>query len=402
LLWFGASVSLLGDGVYLVAVAWQVDELSNVPTALSVVGVAWTVPMAVFLLAGGVVSDRFDRRWVMIGADALRALAVTTIGLLSVTGAVELWHIVTLAALFGTGEAFFGPAFSAIVPQIVPRHLLVEANSLDQFIRPFAFQLVGPALGGWVVAAFGPGPAFLLDGASFAVSILAVVLIAPRAVERSVEGGFSAAGELREGFRFVRAHAWLWGTLLAAAIFLLAYWGPVEVLLPFLVRNDLGGGADAFGLVLGFGGLGSILAALVIGQRGLPRRHVTFMYVAWTIGALGLAGFGLGTALWQLMAIAAVGSALFTAGLVVWGTLMQALVPIELLGRVSSLDWLVSTSLVPVSFALTGPIAAWIGVEATLIAAGLLSSVVTLVCLFLPGVRDPERRGALVQALQSK
>ena len=392
-------MSLLGDGVYLVAVAWQVYELSNVPTALSVVGVAWTVPMAVFLLAGGVVSDRFDRRWVMIAADALRALAVTAIGVLSVTGAVELWHIVALAALFGTGEAFFGPAFSAIVPQIVPRHLLVEANSLDQFVRPFAFQLVGPALGGWLVAAFGPGPAFLLDGVSFVVSILAVALIAPRALERASEGASSAAAELREGFRFVRAHAWLWGTLLSAAIFLLAYWGPVEVLLPFLVRNDLGGGADAFGLVLGFGGIGSILAALLIGQRGLPRRHVTFMYVAWAAGALGLVGFGVGTALWQLMAIAAVGSALFTAGLVVWGTLMQALVPIELLGRVSSLDWLVSTSLLPVSFALTGPTAAWIGVNTTLIVAGVLSSVVTLVCLFLPGVREPERGGALVQAL---
>ena len=99
--------------------------------------------------------------------------------------------------------------------------------------------------------------------------------------------------DLREGFAFVRAHTWLWATLLAAAVFLLAYWGPVEVLVPYRVRNELGGDANDFGLVLACGGIGAILAAFLLGQRGLPRRHITFMYSAWGFGSLALVGFGL-------------------------------------------------------------------------------------------------------------
>jgi hypothetical protein len=384
---------LIGDGVYVVALAWQVYDLSNSPTALSVVGVAWTLPLAAFVLVGGIVTDRVERRRVMIAADLVRVLAAGTIGILTMAGAVELWHLIVLAAVFGSGEAFFGPAFSSIVPQIVPRHLLLEANSLDQFIRPLAFMLVGPALGGWIVAVLGPGEAFLLNAATFAVSAGAILLMRPRPLPRGQAEERSVLRELREGLAFVRAHTWLWVTLLAAAVFLLAYWGPLDVLVPFRVRNDLGGGADDFGLVLACGGIGSILAALFVGHRGLPRRHITFMYLAWTLGSFALVGFGVATAVWQMMVIAVAEGACFTAGLIVWGTLVHTLVPTGLLGRVTSLDWFVSTSLVPVSFALTGPIAAGLGVEATLVAAGIAAAAATLVCLFVPGVRDTEKGG---------
>jgi Transmembrane secretion effector len=396
LLWAGATVSLAGDGVYVVALAWQVYELSNSPTALSLVGVAWTLPLGIFVLLGGIVSDRLERRRIMIAADVLRALAAVTIGVLSLTGAIELWHLIALAAVFGTGEAFFGPAFTSIVPQIVPRSLLLQANSLDQFIRPFAFLLMGPALGGWIVASFGPAEAFLFDAATFLVSAVAIFLIRPRRAARGdEETGASLLRDLREGLAFVRANAWLWATLTAAAVFLLAYWGPIDVLVPYRVRNELGGEASDYGLVLAFGGVGSILAALLLGQRGLPRRHITFMYLAWAIGSFALVGFGLATAVWQLQAVSLLEGAFFTAGMVVWGTLVQSLVPGELLGRVTSLDWFVSTSLVPVSFALTGPVSAALGAQTTLVVAGIVAALVTIGFLFVPGVRDTERDGSL-------
>jgi MFS family permease len=397
LLWAGATVSLAGDGVYVVALAWQVYELSDSPTALSLVGVAWTLPLGLFVLLGGIVSDRFERRRIMIAADVVRAAAAAAIAVLSLTGAIELWHLIALAVVFGTGEAFFGPAFTSIVPQLVPRHLLLQANSLDQFIRPFAFLLVGPAIGGWLVASIGTGWAFVLDACTFLVSAGAIFLIRQRRAvrEEAAERRPSMLRELREGLAFVRAHAWLWATLLAAAVFLLAYWGPIDVLVPYRVRNELGGSASDFGLVLACGGIGSILAALALGQRGLPRRHITFMYAAWTIGSLALVGFGMATAVWQLQAISLLEGALFTAGLVVWGTLVQTLVPGELLGRVTSLDWFVSTSLVPVSFALTGPVSALLGVQTTLVAGGLTAALVTVAFLFVPGVRDTEHDGTL-------
>jgi hypothetical protein len=392
LLWTGAAVSLLGDGVYIVAIAWQVYELSDTPTALSLIGVAWTLPMAAFLLVGGVVSDRLDRRRIMIATDLVRAFAVAVIAVLSLTGVLELWHLFLLAIVFGTGDAFFGPAFNATVPQIVPQRMLVQANSLDQFIRPFMMALAGPAIGGLTVAAAGAGAAFALDAGSFILSAIAISLMsgALRA-DRGDEGPHSALADLREGFRFVRQHAWLWGTLLGAAISLLAFWGPVEVLVPFRIKNDLGGGADDFGLVLAAGGVGAILAAVVMSQLGLPRKHMTFMYVAWAVGCLGIAGLAFASVLWQAMASSFVQQALFASGLIVWGTLIQTLVPTRLLGRVTSLDWLVSTSLVPISFALTGPVAAAIGAEATLAGAGVIACAATLLCLLIPGMRDTER-----------
>jgi MFS family permease len=395
LLFTGMSVSLLGDGIYLVAIAWQVYELSNAPTALSIVGVAWTLPLVLFVLLGGVVSDRVDRRKVMIAADVIRFLGIAALGALSLAGVLELWHVIVLVAVYGAGEAFFGPAFGAIVPDIVPPNQLVQANSLNQLMRPLAHRLVGPALGGALIAAIGAGGAFLVDAGTFLVSAATLALMQPRPVARGDRKQRSVGTDILEGWRFVRSRTWLWGTLIAASITLLVFWGPHEVLIPFIVKNALGGDAADLGLIFAAGGLGSVLAAIAVGQRGLPRRHITFMYVTWTVGGLVIAGYGLATAVWQAMAVSFVIGAFDTAGLIVWGTLMHRLVPSALLGRVESFDWLVSIALVPVSFAITGPIAAGVGAETTLIGAGLLGGLGTLAFLFVPGMRDTERNDAL-------
>jgi Transmembrane secretion effector len=376
-------------GVYFVALAWQVYELSNSPTALSVVGLAWSVPMLVFLLGGGVISDRVDRRRVLIAGDLLRAAGIGAMGVLSVLGVLELWHVVVFVVFEGAGEALFGPSFGAIVPELVPGELLVQANSLNQFVEPLGIRLLGPAVGGAAIAAFGTGTAFLITAATFLVSALAVWLIRTRRDLPEREEG-SIRGEVAEGFRFVRAHVWLWGTLLSAAFGLLLFVGPYDVLVPYIVKNELGGGADDLGYVFASGGVGAILAAVVVGQRGLPRRHILFMYLTWGLSMLALVGYGFAQELWHAMAANFVGAGAFTAGLIVWSTLMQKLVPTELLGRVSSFDWFVSVSLIPISFAITGPIAAAIGPKATLIAAGIAGVPLTVGFLFLPGMRATE------------
>lgn len=401
LLWTGMIASLFGDGIYLVAIAWQVYELSDAPTALGAVGIAWSIPVVLFVLVGGVVSDRVDRRLVLILSAGVRGLAVLGIGLLSVTGALELWHVIALVAFFGTGDAFFGPSFGAIVPDIVPEEQLVEANSLNQLVEPIGLRLAGPALGGVAIAAFGVGEAFLLIGAAFACSVTALALMRARPAP-PVHEDRSVRRDVREAFRFARTQTWLWGTLCAAAIALLAFVGPVDVLLPLVVKNDFDGGADDLGLIFAAGGVGAVLAALAIGHRGLPKRHITFMYIAWTIGTLLIAGFGLATELWQAMVVSFVMQAAFTSGLVVWATLMQRLVPPELRGRVASFDWFVSVSLIPVSFALTGPVAGWVGIDTTLIGAGVASAIATLAFLFVRGMRDTERDGSLRGALRSE
>jgi DHA3 family tetracycline resistance protein-like MFS transporter len=184
---------------------------------------------------------------------------------------------------------------------------------------------------------------------------------------------------------------WLWGTLLSAAIAYLAFMGPTEVLLPYLVKNDLHASARDLGLVFAAGGVGAIGAALIMGQRGHPRRDVTFMYATWTLATLAVAGYGLATASWQLMIACLIFNALETAGTIVWATIKQRHVPASMLGRVSSLDWLISIGLLPLSFALTAPVAGLVGARATLIGAAAIGGAVTLAALFLPGMRDIER-----------
>jgi MFS family permease len=394
------TVSLLGDGIFLVALAWQVYELSNAPTALSVVGVAMTVPQVLFLLIGGVVSDRLDRRRVMIAADGLRALSLAALGVLSIAGTLQIWHVMIVAAVFGAGTAFFGPAFDAIVPQLVPSRDLNEANSLDQFIRPAAARMIGPALGGWLIAAWGgnPGPAFLADAVTFLLSIGCIALMRERSIPRGSEEPSTAFQDIREGFRFVRSRVWLWGTFLAATLAYLIFWGPSEVLLPFVVKNDMHGSASDLGFILALGGVGAMFAAIVMGNRGLPRRHITFMYGVWTLSTLAVAGYGLASFPWQAMVACFVFNALEGAGTIVWATTKGRLVPARLLGRVSSFDWFISIGLVPVSFAITGPVAEVFGAQTTLVGAGILGGVVTLAFLFLPGMRDVERSGELARA----
>ena len=398
LLWAGMTVSLLGDGIFLVAIAWEAYVLWNAPAALSIVGIGMTVPMIAFLLPGGVLTDRLDRRRVMLAADAVRALAVAGLAALAFAGLLRFWELVALVALYSVGTAFFTPAFDAIVPDLLPAEDLAAANSLDQFVRPIALRLAGPAVGGSLVAV-AAGAAFAVDVVTFAASWIAVLAMRPPAHPRH-EAHEPAFAALMAGLRFVRRRVWLWGTLLSAAVAYLAFLGPTEVLLPYVVKNDLHASARDLGLVFAAGGLGAVGAALLMGQRGHPRRDVTFIYGTWTLATLAVAGYGLATAAWQLALACLVFNALEAAGTIVWATLKQRHVPASMLGRVSSLDWLISIGLLPLSFALTAPVAAAVGARATLIGAAAIGGAVTLGALFLPGMRDVE--GAAGEAAVSR
>ena len=391
----GMSVSLLGDGLFLVALAWQVYTISDAPTALATVGIAMTIPTITCLLIGGAVSDRFDRRIVMLVADAARGIVLAALAALAVTGALEYWELLAIAVVYGAATAFFNPASDALVPQLLPADALAQANSLDQLIRPLALRLAGPALGGLLVGAIGAGWTFGLDAASFAVSIAALLAMSPvgAGAPASAETRSGTAREIRAGLRYVRSHAWLWSTLVTAAIAYLLFMGPIEVLLPFVVKHRFADGARDLGLIFAAGGLGSLACALAIGQFGLPRSSLTFMYLVWTVATVAVAGYGLANGLWGLMLASVLFNTLETAGTIAWATVKQRHVPAQLLGRVSSLDWLISIGLLPLSYALTGPVSAALGARQTLVWAGVLGAVVTFAPLLSRSVRRFGRSG---------
>lgn len=399
LLWAGMSVSLIGDGIYLVTIALQVYSMSDSPSALALVGLAWTAPMVVVLLLSGVLSDRLERRRLLIVADAVRCVAIGSMGVLTLVGSVRLWHLVALAAVYGVGEAIFYPAFSSLVPDLVPEEHRIQANSLAQFMRPFAQTMLGPAIGGFLFEGLGAGAAFLADAGTFAFSGVMVSLIRARGRPAHDGEATSATHDLVEGLRYVRRHTWLLVAMLAATVNLLFFWGPFEVLVPFVVDNVLGGGGAELGLIFAAGGAASVITAVVMGQRPLPRRPLTVMYGSWAVATGALVGFGMATSLWQMYLVSAVSSACMTILLIVWHTLVQRMVPARFLGRVSSLDWMLSTAGTPASYALTGPVSAVLGAQATLVVAGAVgAAVVVLAAAVIPGARAPERDGSLERA----
>jgi MFS family permease len=388
LYWLGSIVSLLGDGIYFVAIAWEVYHLSNRPSALAYIGVAWTLPQLASLLFAGAISDRLDRRRVMMVASATSGLAIGGIAALTLLGAVTLWQLWILVAVHGVGVALFIPAAGAFVPEIVPAERLVEANVLRQFIRPLTLRLVGPALGGVLVAAMGPGQAFLVDSLSFLIALTAIAMIRPRPRARSESTRLSQ--EVLAGLRFIGSERWLWVSLIAAAAWLLVYVGPLEVLLPFLVRNKISPDARALGLVFAAGGVGAMTFAYVVGHKGLPQRALVLMYAVWSLSMFALATLGLATALWQAMLASFFIFGLLSTGEIVWQTMLQRRVPNELLGRVASVDWFASAALVPISFVLTGPIAGAVGAAKTVLGAGLIGGALMAALIALPTIRAPE------------
>jgi MFS family permease len=398
LLWYGLVASLIGDGVFLVAVAWQAYAVDNHPSALAAVGLSASLPQLALLLVGGAVSDRLPRKTVLIVSDIARAAALALLSVQGWTGHLRLWHLCATAAVIGAGTAFAAPAFDAIVPDLVSEEHLQHANGLDQVLRPVTLRLLGPALGGLLVAAAGASSAFALDAATFALSAWCLSRMAK--LPTVAEDGDTASlwTDLRQGISYVRRHSWLWGTFIAASLTYLLCLGPIEVLLPYVVKNELHANAASLGLVLGTGGVGALAAAGIVGQREHVRRPVTFMYVAWAGAAMLVAGYGLATRQWQLAVIAFGLNALEAAGAVVWSTLKQRLVPRDLLGRVSSIDWFVSTGLMPLSFALTPVAAGLLGVRTTLIAAGTIGPAITLAFLFLPGMRSHDQSEAASEA----
>jgi MFS family permease len=395
LLWSGSTVSLVGDGIYFVAVAWEVYRISNSPAALGAVGVAFSLPQIVFLLIAGVVTDRVNRRALMITASATSAVAIGLLGVLVELRVEQLWMIVALVAVYGASQAFFLPASVALTPTLVPAELLPRATAMNQLLQPLTTSLVGPALGGLIIAWGGTGAAFLIDGATFAIAVVSMALMSGGAVKRTADEGSvpkaSALREAREAIGFVRSTPWIWAGLLAAAVANVALTGPLQILSPYIVKYNLHGGATDLGFIFAVGGLGAIATSIYIALRGTPRRSVTSIFLSWAVATFALVPIGFVTHSWHLMVISLVISAGLQVGNLVWFTLMGTLVPNDMLGRVSSLDVMISFSLTPLSSAMTGPAAILFGVRNTLIGAGLIGGAVTVGALFFRGVRDPER-----------
>jgi MFS family permease len=388
LLWSGQTVSVLGDGIYTIAVALEALHISDHPTTLAFAEAARVAPNAVLLLLAGALVDRLPRRLVILGADILRGLAVAAMAALAVVSILNVTELVLLSAAVGVGDAFFYPAYRAVMPELLPADLLVQGNAFNSASQTVGLSFVGPAIGGVLVALGGTSAALAADAATFAVSTLCLLLMTR--VPAPPPSGRSVAADVSEGLRWTVRQRWLWYGILAVGVSNFAGFSPTAVTFPLLIRNVLHQGPAAYGATFALAGAGGLLAAAVAARFGSPRRRMTMIWAAWAIASFALAGVGVAPNVFVAAACAAVTYYGIVYGNLLWGALMQAEVPAAMLGRASSVDWLFSTCLSPLGVLFAGLLAAPLGTRKTILLGAALSAASCLV-VFVPGVRDPDQ-----------
>ena len=387
------SLSIFAEGMWAVVMALQVIELDNDPASLSLVAACLGAGLVAFVLVGGIAADRISQRPIIIAVETVNVIAVSAIAVLGLLGALQIWHMAVAAAALGIAAAFFFPAYSAILPRILPTEQLLAANGVEGVVRPVFQRAVGPAVAGVVVGATFPSLGAVVVAALFAIGLLLLVtsrsaLKAP--VRQPDQERPHLLRDLRDGFVFVLGTPWLLWTLLFASMFVLVVLGPIEVLLPFIAKQRFTDGAQMYGFILAFFGAGSALGALVVSSRRLPRRYLTVMMAMWSVGAIPLVVFGV-TSSFPLMAVATfIIGCTDGAGMVIWGTLLQRRVPTEMLGRVSSLDFFVSLAFMPVSFAIVGPLSKVVSMQTIFLVAGVAPVLLAAVAMWAARMRQDE------------
>ncbi len=395
LLWSGQQLSALGDSIYRVALAWWVLERTGSAKEMSTIFIFASTPMLVFLLVGGVAVDRYSRARVMFLSDTLRGLLIGMVALLAFAHRLEIWHIYVVSLLFGIVGAFFGPAYRAIVPQIVPRELLPSANGLTALSDQLA-EIAGPALGALIVSTSGSPTAFTFDCLTFVISALCLAPLVRLALAGHVSRARkSVLHDFREGVEVVRKASWLSITIVIASLGNITFSAPLAITLPFLVKGHLHGGVGSLGLIysmISAGSIGGTILGTVWLERtsGLRARGL-FAYGLWIVGGLLIAVFGLPVTIYAIAPAAFLVGAAFTVPNLIFITTLQELIPGRMLGRVTSIATLGSIALVPVGSGLVGWATDYLGAPTIFILSGILTALLASLALLHPVIRNLDR-----------
>lgn len=381
LLWLAASTSAVGSAFVPVAMAFAVLRVGGSATSLGIVLLTGTVAGLASYQVAGVWADRLSRRNLMLTADLVRLVVEAAVAALLLTGHARIWQLAVASALVSIGTAFEGPASVSLVPELVAASQLQQANSLLQ-LSVSGSGVLGPALSGIMVAAVGPGWAFVLDAASFAGSAAFLFAMAPTGRPQAEHQHFLA--DLAAGWREIASRSWAWSTLAGNAVSNMGF-AVFEVLGPVVALQRLGG-ASGWGIVSSGMTAGTLLAGLVT-MWYRARRPVSFGMATSVL----LAAPVLALAARLPLAVVTVGAVLGVCGGMIlnnnWDTAIQQLVPNEVLARFRSYDYLLAFVAIPVGDAVAGPLQSAFGADRVLFGAGAAIAVANFVPAVLPAVR---------------
>lgn len=345
LLWFGQIVSLAGSQMQVVATGWLVLQLTNSAFQLGLLGLLRALPVMILALLGGAIADAFDRRQLLLATQSILLTIAVILAFTTATGTVSMPLIYALTVIAGATNAFDNPARQSLIPNLVPREELTAALTLN--ITTFQLgQIVGPLIGGLIVARFGAQGAYAIDALSFVAVLIALGLMrarfAPAMGERPAMGkGF---GAIIEGFVFVRRNGIILSVMLLD--FLVNLFGAVQALLPIFARDVLRVGAEGLGPLYAATSAGAMLAALLLSTRRQIRAQGLVLLISIGLFGLCLVGFGLSHTFWLSLLLLAGSGAADTVSMVLRGSILQLATPDELRGR---------TTAVHMAFAMGGP-----------------------------------------------
>lgn len=383
LLLLGQSVSRLGDRIYAIALPFQLFALGASPLELGLAVAILDTSHLLLLLVGGAVADRIPRRRLILASDLVAGISVGALALLSWTGQLAIAHVYVASAIFGAAEAFLAPAYTALIPELVPKDILQSGNAARSFSRSLA-RVAGPAAGGVVVVGGGPALGFGIDALTFLVSFTTLLFV--RAPRREPPPAASLLADVREGIAFTLTLPWVIAGALAYAVLNIAYAGQTSVIMPLLVRDVLHGDAGTFGSITAAFGVGAVLAGLVLAQARVARAGVG-IYVFELAAALSVVGMGILAQLPAVIVLMLVIGVALTGSDVLWQTALQRHVRTDMLGRVSSITSLGIYLLNPVSPLVAGLLVERLGPAVSLTLLGAYSLIVATLLLFASPLR---------------
>ena len=362
------------------------------------------IPMLIFLLIGGVVVDRLPRLRVMFVSDILSGLVILFVAIFSWFELLQIWHIYIASMVFGFVEAFFFPAYQAVIPQLTPPDVLTSANALNGLSQRLT-GIVGPALGAALVAAGGTSLTFGLDALSFFLSALCILPLLrlnldqnqkpaeiPEAVSKpqqpvrvTLKQGFT---DLLEGFRLVMHIPWIWITILLFGFINIVEAGPRAVALPFLIKNDLGADVELLGLFGSAASLGYVAGMIWLGQYVRLHRRGLLAYFSIVVTGVTMLPFAFKLPVPILTVSMFISGISFAVFALIWTHTLQEMVPGEMLGRVYSIDALGSFVLLPIGFALAGWATELLGAPTVFLIGSISIIVLVLLGLLHPAIRN--------------
>lgn len=392
-------MSLIGTWMQMVAQAWLIYRLTGSATLLGLSGFASQIP--VFLLAplGGVIADRLNRHRIVVATQAVMMVLALALAALTLSGRVEIWHIFAIAALLGVANAFDIPARQAFVVEMVGREDLVNAIALNSSMVNGA-RVVGPAVAGIVVAAVGEGWCFLLNGLSY-VAVIGALLLMRLGERPRVVSGASAWESVVEGF------VYSWQTAPVRALLLLlglvSLMGmPYAVLMPIFADQILGGGANAYGLLMSASGVGALAGAASLTVRRTVRGLGRWVAVSAIGFGVSLIAFSFSRSLWLSAVVLVPAGFCMMLEMAASNTLIQSMIPDRLRGRVMSVYSMMFMGMAPMGALMAGALAGPLGAPATVAIGGMACIVGGLVFgARLPTLRGPARELIVAQQVSA-